>query len=284
MTATAARFLARLAAWARAADDIRLVLVLGSQARTADPADEFSDVDIVVACRDQRRYLDDAAWLEALGSPLLTFIEPTATGGEFERRVLFRDGLDVDVSLIAEARIRAWVRDGLPGDVLPVFRRGMRVIVDKDGLAPPLQAEAESHAPERKVPAASEFIEQTHDFLYHCLLTARKAARGELFVALQCLDGFLRRRLFELVRIRDDLKGGDPTPWYGARMIEFRSDAGTIAELAATCAAHERRSIIKALGAAMDLHASLGREIAAHIGAAYPEEPVIRVKEMLSAL
>ena len=262
MTPKAEQFLEGIATWAKTRDDIRLILLLGSQARADDPADEFSDVDIVMGCVDQHRYLDSGDWLAAIGTPLLTFVEPTATGGELERRVLFANGLDVDVSLIAIATICAWAADGLPGDVLPVIRRGMRVVVDKDDLTPRLSAKAGSEAPTPRVPSEGEFIEKAHDFLYHCLWTARKAARGELFVALQCLDGSLRRRLFELARVHGDLSAVEPSAWYGARMIESRIDADTIARLAATCATHDRRSIAAGLEAAMDLHAFLGRDIA----------------------
>jgi len=283
VTPKATQFLDRIASWAQNRDDVNLILLLGSQARADDPADQFSDVDIVLGCLEPRRYLDYGDWIGALDKPLLTFVEPTATGGELERRVLFANGLDVDVSLIAMATLRLWAAEGMPPDVLPVIRRGMRAVLDREGLAPRLSAQAGSSPPIAAVPSEGEFAERTHDFLYHCLWTARKAARGELFMALQCLDGPLRKRLFELARISGNLADGTPTTWYGARMIESRLDAGTLAKLAATCAIHDRTSIVAALNASMDLHASFCREIAKRLAFTYPLDAEASVRRMIAS-
>ena len=165
MTPKATQFLDRIASWAQNRDDVNLILLLGSQARADDPADQFSDVDIVLGCLEPRRYLDNGDWIGALDTPLLTFVEPTATGGELERRVLFANGLDVDVSLIAMATLRLWAAEGMPPDVLPVIRRGMRAVLDREGLAPRLSAQAGSSPPIAAVPSEGEFAERTHDFL-----------------------------------------------------------------------------------------------------------------------
>jgi hypothetical protein len=282
MTPLAAQFIAQLEVWAQPIADIRLILVLGSQARADDPADELSDVDVVLVCRDHRRYLDDAGWLTQIGTPILTFREPTATGGEFERRVLFSSGLDVDISVIAEATAQSWAADGLPADVLPVMRRGMHVVVDKDGLAPRLLESigAASSSPAR--PSPEDLIEKVHDFLYHCLLAARKAARGELFVALQSIDCYLRRQLFELIQIHANFVRGQPTAWYGARMIERRADTATIAGLAATCAGHDITSIRRALSVAMNLHSSLAGDVFERLGLVYPVHVEAHVQAMIA--
>jgi aminoglycoside 6-adenylyltransferase len=220
MTPNAERLLRTVADWAAARDDLRLVVVLGSQARLDEPADEFSDLDMVLSSTDHRYYLDDPSWLAALGSPVLTFIEPTATGGEFERRVLFDTGLDVDFSVLPHARMQAMLESGFPPDIQSVVARGLRVVIDKDGLAPRLLQHAQAGAPAWAPPGAGEFNEKTNDFLYHCVLAARKAARGELFVAIASLDGFLRRYLFDAIKLHRRLTSDVSTAWYGARMIE----------------------------------------------------------------
>src|SRR5262245_36751765 len=85
-------------AWAQTQPDIRAAIVLGSRARTDRPADEWSDLDLLVVTSDPGRLLAQADWLEQLGTPRLTFLESTAVGGMTERRVLFEGGLDVDFS------------------------------------------------------------------------------------------------------------------------------------------------------------------------------------------
>jgi aminoglycoside 6-adenylyltransferase len=64
--------IARFLAWAREQDDLRGVLMLGSRARTDRPADEWSDLDLVLLTTEPQRYLDDDAWLLRFGTPVLT--------------------------------------------------------------------------------------------------------------------------------------------------------------------------------------------------------------------
>jgi aminoglycoside 6-adenylyltransferase len=278
-------FLEMLTPWAEAEDGIRFAMIVGSQARRADPADEFSDIDVVLSCTDHRRYLDGSDWLAPLGTPLLSFVEPTAVGGEFERRVLFDSGLDVDFVLLPHATLAGWATDGMPPEFGTVAARGMRILVDKDGIGVGLVDRLPPPSPPDGIWSAAEFAGKTQDFLYHCLWAARKAARGELFVALQCLNGLLRPHLFDLVRMHLRLTRGEAaTDWYGARMIERWADPGTIRTLALTCAMHDRNSILSALDAAVDLHASLGREVGERLAARYPGEAAARIRQMIARI
>jgi aminoglycoside 6-adenylyltransferase len=64
----------RFLAWIQTRDDLRAALMLGSRARADRPADEWSDLDLVLVTTDPQLYLDDAARLEPLGRPILTEI------------------------------------------------------------------------------------------------------------------------------------------------------------------------------------------------------------------
>jgi hypothetical protein len=101
-------------------------------------------------------------------------------------------------------------------------------------------------------------------------------------VPLQSIHCYLRRHLFELIRIRDDLVRGQSSAWYGARMFEFRSDAGTVARLAATCATYDEGSIRAAIDAAIELHALLAREVFDRLRLAYPTEAEARLRAMIA--
>ena len=58
------QLLERLIAWARSRSDIRGVAVIGSRARALDhPADQWSDVDILLTTTDPGRYLTTINWL-----------------------------------------------------------------------------------------------------------------------------------------------------------------------------------------------------------------------------
>src|SRR5262245_16210709 len=100
--------------------------IVGSQARAAVPADEWSDVDVVIFARDPASLLERVDWAGRFGTVQLTFLEQTAVGGQRERRVLYEDGADVDFAIVPL---------GVIDDpaVAQVAARGIRVLVDKDG-------------------------------------------------------------------------------------------------------------------------------------------------------
>ena len=89
----------RLPGFAEEHDDIDAIVVVGSQSRRERPADRYSDLDLVIFCRTPGTYLDDTAWLDRFGEVVCTFTEPTV-GGYTERRVLYRDDRDIDITVL----------------------------------------------------------------------------------------------------------------------------------------------------------------------------------------
>ena len=82
--------IAKFVPWAQAREDIRAAVVIGSRARGANhPADEFSDLDIILVVTDPQSYIAAGGWVEAIGHPWLAFVEATPDGHISERRVLF---------------------------------------------------------------------------------------------------------------------------------------------------------------------------------------------------
>lgn len=55
------QLLERFVAWAVNCSDIRGAVIVGSRARTDHPADEWSDIDIIVITTDPDRYLSTTA-------------------------------------------------------------------------------------------------------------------------------------------------------------------------------------------------------------------------------
>src|SRR3974377_77927 len=121
--------------WSQLRPDVRGGVLLGSWARNDMPADNLSDLDLVVIVSDPSVFLSEASWLLSFGEPCLTFVEPTAIGNFRERRVSFRDGRDIDFSLVPVAAIQQMIGQQIPAEIADVFRRGFRILVDKDGLA-----------------------------------------------------------------------------------------------------------------------------------------------------
>ena len=133
-TAAYEQIIEKYVRWAMSDPGTRAAIIIGSRARADHPADEWSDLDIIVHTSDMQRYLATTDWLEHIGTPWLTFVEQTPGGGP-ERRVMFEGGLDVDFAIIPAEWSQQVMSVGIPPDLADIIRRGVRVIVDKDGLA-----------------------------------------------------------------------------------------------------------------------------------------------------
>src|SRR5688572_923047 len=83
------KLISKIVEWAQHREDIRALIVIGSRARQNHPADQWSDLDLVIVTDDPAYYLQHEDWLAEIATPLITFIEQTATDKGQERRVLF---------------------------------------------------------------------------------------------------------------------------------------------------------------------------------------------------
>jgi aminoglycoside 6-adenylyltransferase len=166
------RLLAAVVAWGRQRRDVHAVVLVGSHARTEQPADRWSDIDLVMVVDDPTPYAASPDWLGVFGQVLLSFLEPTAVGGFVERRVLFASGREVDVVLLPLAGAPRLAEDV---EIAAVLARGFRVLVDKIDWEPALRRAASRPSPAgRPTPAA--FAQLTHDFGITCCGRPRSCA------------------------------------------------------------------------------------------------------------
>jgi aminoglycoside 6-adenylyltransferase len=254
--------LAAVAAWGRRRDDVRAVILVGSHARTEDPADRWSDIDIVLVVDDPAPYVASSAWLEAFGRPLLTFVEPTAVGPFVERRVLFESGHEIDFALVPLA---AAEQAADQPEIAAVARRGFRVLVDKFGFEVTLRRGGELPPP-HPLPTAAAFAQLTHDFWYHVLWAAKKLRRGEVWVAKQSCDCYLKGLLVTLLSWH--AKAADPTldTWHGGRFLERWADQRALADLRQAYARYDADGVAGALWATVGLFEWVERECAERTG------------------
>ncbi len=274
--------IARLEAWSARQDDLHAVVLVGSQARSTQPADRWSDVDVVLVTDTPRRYLDDGGWASALGDVCLSYVEPTAVGGFEERRVLFEDGLECDVAVLPSA-VQELSGAGLE-PLLAVARRGMRVLLDRDGWAGRIAAAArESPPPSDEPPTAAAFAGLVADHLHHVLWAARKLARGERFVAFSTLDGLLAARYVQMAGWHARAVGGTRDTWHAGRLLESWADPVVVAELPRVTARCEDADLRRALVAALDAFGRLAAETGAALGHEYPHVAHARVAALTAA-
>jgi aminoglycoside 6-adenylyltransferase len=260
----------RFVAWAQTQPDIRAAIVLGSRARTDRPADEWSDLDLLIVTTDPGRLLSRIDWLEQLGMPWLTFLEPTAVGGATERRVLFEGGLDVDFSPFPVELVQQFASQGLPPEAAGVLRRGMRFVLDKDGLALSLvQPPGERPAPQPPTP--DKFLNLVDDFWYHAVWVAKKLRRGELWTARMCCDVYMKRLLLTMIEWHAGAASDwSADTWHNGRFLEQWADPRAVDGLRQAFSHYDTADVQRALLASMSLFRWLATETSGRLGYAYP--------------
>lgn len=269
--------------WAQLRPDVRAGVVLGSWARHDLPADHLSDLDLVVIVSDPSVFLSEAGWLHTFGEPCLTFVEPTATGNFRERRVSFRDGRDIDFSIVPVAAIQRMILQQIPVEIADVFRRGFRILVDKDHLAERFTDSALWPEKADKLPTELTWRETGHDFLFHILLAAKKALRGELWVATGSCNGYLQNLLLRLMEWHANAKGHSDS-WHAGRFLERWAESDVLKALPDTFAKYALEDVQRALMADLHFYEKFGREIANAFGYDFREEAYSFAVEQLKHL
>lgn len=276
-------------AWAQNEPAIRAAAIIGSQARSDHPADQWSDLDVMVFASDVEPFIADGRWAGQIGLVWLSFVEQTPDGQGWERRVLYAGGLDVDFALLPAAWLSAIVAGEVPRDLADVIRRGYRILLDKDGLLDKIVHRKLPETPSFHPPSETAFLNAVHDFWYHSLWTIRHLRRGELWWAKSGCDGRLKALLHQMLEWHAQARGGPATDtWMRGRFLEEWADPRAVAQLRHTFAHYDAADIARALLATMDLFRWLAPEVAEAWRFPYPalaeQETTRIVQELISPM
>jgi len=252
-----------VADWASEREDIKALLLVGSQARTDAPADRWSDLDLIFLVEDPGRYTEDASWVHEFGAPLVTFLEATPDG-HWERRVLFETGEDVDFVLFPAAIVERLDQSAGAADLLA---RGYRVLIDRIGLGDSFARLAAKPGP-RVDPSQHELTELASDFWYHALWISKKLRRGEVYTAVDCLDGYLKSRFVTLLSWHARAVDPAADTWHAGRFLERWADPGALVALEFAYARYSLREVAYALWQSIDLWQGIEKETARRLGLA----------------
>ena len=301
------QLIARFVAWAETQPGIRAALIVGSRAREDRPADEWSDLDVILTVTEPERYLAKTDWLENIGNPWITFIEKTGTGDEKEHRVLFEGGLDVDFVLLPAKKIQSLARllqarERFPQilKLLPrslsqeaaqgiaafsdIARRGVKVLVDKDGIVAPLLSTI-TETPAPASPTQDKFLNLANDFWYHTVWTAKKLRRGELWTAKGCSDSYMKWHLLRMIEWHARAKNGfEYETWHAGRFLERWADPRIVEGLRDAFAHYDEDDLWRGLLATMDLFRWVAIETAEMLGHAYPSSADEHATELVKDL
>jgi aminoglycoside 6-adenylyltransferase len=213
-------------------------------------------------------YINQDEWLSELGNCHISFFEYTVAGGK-ERRVILDDALDVDF-LFLHANDLAQIESDR--NVREIVQKSYRVLFDKIGFAAALQRMTAAPEP-RALPSEADFRNEASTFLFHCIWAAKKIQRGELWVARNCVDGYMKQLFLNMAEIHARaLHGLSKDTWHNGRFIEQWAEPWIVEGFPRIFAAYSRADLLRALSATLELYRLMAVEAASLMGYAYPQE------------
>ena len=243
---------------------IDAVVVIGSYARTTVPADEFSDLDLLLFVKNTDAFVNHDDWLHTIENYYISFVENTI-GGLKERRILFENCLDVDFIIVPSDYSFS---DEFGG----IFSRGYHVLLDKEDIC---RAIRKIKIPPKTVCPVSEedFINRANDFWYHAVWTGKKIKRGELWTAKSRMDSYMRNILLLFIESYAKLCNGmEYDTWHNGRMLETWVDTRIAQKLPSIFSEYDKDKMVKALFSMMELFRFISIPIAKYFSYEYPQK------------
>lgn len=270
MTPKHEALLSRIVDFAECAADVRGLALIGSSVATDKPNDEYSDIDLVLATDAPNPYYGGDEWAAAIGTVWTSFAESVPEARHRERRILFEGGIDVDFVIID-------LRD-LESEPESLFiareicTKEMRVLVDKGGVGGRLAGLAtdrrEAAAPDERV-----YANLVGDYYFHLVWAAKKIARGEIWSAAQCVNGYLSQRLLTMIEWDERARRGNSYDTkHNGRYLEKWADPETVGNLGGVFSQYGADALRRALSSSEGLFSRLARETAMLRGFSFPEE------------
>lgn len=244
---------------------IKAVIAIGSSTRSDMPADEYSDLDLIIVTDSPDRWYS-GEYQELFGNVSISFIEPTLVGGR-ERRCVYDDDRDVDMIIFTPEQFGKVLREGVAEWVM---NRGWKLLYDGGD-----HAEMIPQFVERKVTheimSAEKFENTVNDFFFHNIWACKKLRRGELWSAIMCIDTYLNNLLLKMIE-QYQLCVDDTDVWHDGRFLDRWADKSVLDELKNCFAHYDKDDCKSALLATHKLFVRLARTVADKRGHAYSEK------------
>lgn len=255
----------KLLALAKEDEDIKAIVLIGSSTRDTVKADEYSDLDVMIATEKP------AGWLygdypEKLGNVKISFVEPTLGGGK-ERRMLYDGSLDVDMIVFTPEQFEKAIREGVASLVM---NRGYEIMYDAEDYSALLK-ENISHELSPTDLSEPEFNNMVNDFFFHTVWASKKILRGELWTAKMCIDAYLKNYLLKMIEMYSVSKY-QVDVWHDGRFLDRWAEREILSDLEKCFARYDREDMVSALSATLNLFCRLAGQTAEMKGYKYPQE------------
>lgn len=255
----------KLIAIAKENDNIKSVVAIGSSVRDYSKADEYSDIDLIIATTEPDNILYSDRLLSQLGDIKISFVEHTLGGG-LERRILFDGSLDADFIIFTPEQFVSAVTDGVANEVM---NRGYLVLYDDMDIAPLLEKHI---VPSVRTVSMSEaeFLNLVNDFWFHTVWASKKILRGEIWVAKMCIDAYLKNHLLAVMEYNRYVSEKEDV-WHCGRFLEKWAGDNNLSALKNCFAHYDKFDMIKALFSTAELFSENARAVSKSCGYKYPE-------------
>ncbi len=210
--------------WAATEDAIRAVLITGSRARGDGSVDEYSDLDLEIITSEIGRYTADDSWLDQLGEVWIRF--PLEAAAPY-RLVWFADGIKVDFQFVDVDSVKSLIRRGELSDE---YKRGYRVVLDKDGLYRELPPSPRVF-PAPRPPRPEELAATVNEFWFEAIHVAQYIRRREFWV-VKHRDWTMKLMLLRVLEWHARAVGGaDVNTWILGKRIKEWTDLESAAAI-----------------------------------------------------
>jgi aminoglycoside 6-adenylyltransferase len=262
---------------ARNDERVRAVTLEGSRANPKAPKDIFEDYDIGFLVAEMDGYLRDPRWVDVFGEriimqmPQAMSLVPPESGRRFPYLMLFTDGNRIDLTLVPLDEKEQFIAEN-----------NMRVVLlDKDGILPPLPAPTDEDYRVRK-PTPAQFADCCNEFWWVSTYVAKGLWRREMVYAQEHLNAYMRPMLMYMLEWQVGFATGF-TVSIGkcGKYLERYLPPDRWRMLLATYADGTYDGVWNALFAMGDLFRLTAQEVAAHLQTAYPLEEDRRVVRYL---
>lgn len=161
--------------------------------------------------------------------------------------------------------------DALLGQAGAYYRRGYRVLLDKDGMIERFMAAFPAGRASRLAPSADEFNDAVSEFWFNTVWIAKHLRRGELWWAIKGgWHDHLTPLMLRMVEWRvGSEQGWSIDVWTDGRFLEDWAGAETTSLLASTFPDYDEGSIWRALFASMAAYRTLAIATAERLGYEY---------------
>jgi len=273
----------RLIQWAEKQESVRAMLLYGSRANPEAAIDIFSDYDVLLAVTNVHRFFADDHWLSDFGRVLVVFRNPIGLHHGFESFGFithYEEGVKIDYGFYPVEYL-AWAAQEpkLPDDL----DNGYLVLLDKDHLTAELKPPTcTAFIP--SPPTEQEYVAVVEEFFNDSAYVAKHLWRDNLFSVKLSLDHIMKlhclRKMLEW-RMEIDHNWLVKPGAYG-KGLKKRIEPEVWSELETTYVGAGSDENWDALFRTIGLFRRVAREVADHLGYAYPYDMDQRVVTYLN--